>query len=561
MSMLLFLISMIFMFFHKIFFFEFEFMNLNSLSVSFSLIFDWKSLIFMSLVLLISSLVLFYSGEYMEMEKNFNRFIILVVLFVYSMIFLILSPNLISILLGWDGLGLVSYCLVIYYQNIKSFNAGMLTALSNRVGDVMLLLAIAWMLNYGNWNFIFYLNFYFNDFEMKIIGILVMIAAMTKSAQIPFSSWLPAAMAAPTPVSALVHSSTLVTAGVYLLIRFNLLIYNNLMFYLFYISVFTMFMSGLGANFEFDLKKIIALSTLSQLGMMMSILSMGEYDLAFFHLLIHALFKALLFMCAGFYIHSFMNFQDIRYMGSVFKSLPLICLIFNLSNLSLCGFPFFSGFYSKDMILEFYFSNSFNFFMFFVYYFSIGLTVSYSFRLSFFLMKNMNFSSLNLLKENYFFMVKSKLLMIFIVIFSGSLLNWMIFDISYLFMLTFFQKVLVSLMIIMGVFLGKMLFEYKLSYISLMPSNMKLFSFFSLMWNMPFLSTFGVNFYFLKLGSSMEKYLEKGWLENFGSQNLYNYIKSNSVFMNLFYYKKIKIFLLLFIYLMILIMCIYLNSL
>lgn len=126
---------------------------------------------------------------------------------------LIIRPNLIRILLGWDGLGLVSYCLVIYFQNVKSYNAGILTALSNRIGDVALLLAIAWILNYGSWNYIFYLDIIKNNIEIIIIGGLVILAAITKSAQIPFSSWLPAAIAAPTPVSALVHSSTLVTAG------------------------------------------------------------------------------------------------------------------------------------------------------------------------------------------------------------------------------------------------------------------------------------------------------------------------------------------------------------
>lgn len=165
----------------------------------------------------------------------------------------------------------------------------MLTALSNRIGDVALLLAIAWILNYGSWNYIFYLDIIKNNFEIIIIGGLVILAAMTKRAQIPFSSWLPAAIAAPTPVSALVHSSTLVTAGVYLLIRFNILLENSTLGqFLLLISGITIFIAGLGANFEFDLKKIIALSTLSQLGLIIRILSIGFYKLAFFHLLTHA---------------------------------------------------------------------------------------------------------------------------------------------------------------------------------------------------------------------------------------------------------------------------------
>lgn len=336
-------------------------------------LFDWIRLIFISFVLLISSLVIFYSNQYIAEDFNINRFILLVLIFVISIIILIISPNLIRILLGWDGLGLVSYCLVIYFQNIKSYNAGMLTALSNRIGDVALLLAIAWILNYGSWNYIFYLDIIKNNFEIIIIGGLVILAAMTKRAQIPFSSWLPAAIAAPTPVSALVHSSTLVTAGVYLLIRFNILLENSTLGqFLLLISGITIFIAGLGANFEFDLKKIIALSTLSQLGLIIRILSIGFYKLAFFHLLTHALFKALLFICAGVIIHNTKNAQDIRFIGNLRIRIPLTCRCFNVANLALCGLPFLAGFYSKDLILETVMLSYINFFSFFLFFFLLG---------------------------------------------------------------------------------------------------------------------------------------------------------------------------------------------
>lgn len=180
-----------------------------------------------------------------------------------------------------------------------------------------------------------------------------MIAAITKRAQIPFSSWLPAAMAAPTPVSALVHSSTLVTAGVYLLIRFrpifsNYMLNRNLLL----LSVLTMFISGLGAIFEYDLKKIIALSTLSQLGLIIRTLCLGIPEFAFFHLLTHALFKSLLFICAGYVIHGMKDCQDIRFIGAITIQRPVLVSYFNVANLALCGMPFLAGFYSKDLILE-----------------------------------------------------------------------------------------------------------------------------------------------------------------------------------------------------------------
>jgi len=210
----------------------------------------------------------------------------------------------------------------------------------------------------------------------------IILAAITKRAQIPFSAWLPAAIAAPTPISSLVHSSTLVTAGVYLLIRFFDLIYiSGFSIYVFYIGVFTIFISGLGANFEPDMKKIIALSTLSQLGLIMIVYGLGYPFLAFFHLLSHALFKSLLFICAGFVIHNFKGNQDSRYVRDLFYFSPLLCVVFGVVNLSLCGFPFLAGFYSKDSLLEDSFFFSRNIFILFYIILGTGLTISYRVRL------------------------------------------------------------------------------------------------------------------------------------------------------------------------------------
>lgn len=169
------------------------------------------------MVFLISSCVMFYREEYIKEEVLKNSFAFVVFLFVISIMFLIIRPNFLRLILGWDGLGLVSFLLVIYYSNFKSFRAGMITCLRNRIGDGAILVAIGWMLSQGDLNFIFYKG---GQREVLVVTSFVILAAMTKRAQIPFSAWLPAAMAAPTPVSALVHSSTLVTAGVYLLIRF-----------------------------------------------------------------------------------------------------------------------------------------------------------------------------------------------------------------------------------------------------------------------------------------------------------------------------------------------------
>nr|YP_009663643.1 NADH dehydrogenase subunit 5 [Diorhabda carinata]QCW06688.1 NADH dehydrogenase subunit 5 [Diorhabda carinata] len=527
---------------------EFNFMMLNSTNIYFVVLLDWMSLLFMSFVLFISSMVIFYSEEYMAGDIYKDRFVLLVVMFVLSMMLLIISPNLISILLGWDGLGLVSYCLVIYYQNLKSFSAGMLTALSNRIGDVALLMSIAWMLNFGSWNFIFYLEIMKEDYIMQLISYLVVLAAMTKSAQIPFSSWLPAAMAAPTPVSSLVHSSTLVTAGVYLLIRFNFSFSNNLMMILLFISSMTMFMSGLGANFEFDLKKIIALSTLSQLGLMMSILALGEYKLAFFHLLIHALFKALLFMCAGNIIHNLFNCQDIRFMGGLVKHLPLTCTYLNICNLSLCGLPFMSGFYSKDLVVEFMSMNYLNIYIYLIFYISIGLTVSYSLRLTYYSMiGNFNFMSLHIIQESSMIMLKGMSGLILFVIFSGSMFSWLLFSTPYFICLTFFMKMLTLFVIMIGGWLGYELAKFKLSYQLLTLKFLTSSLFMSMMWNMPYLSTLGVNYLPLYMGKLYLKIFDQGWFEYYGGQQMSKNLKMLTL-VQLFSINHLKIYLLLLIF-------------
>nr|YP_009261947.1 NADH dehydrogenase subunit 5 [Symplecta hybrida]AMN09062.1 NADH dehydrogenase subunit 5 [Symplecta hybrida] len=549
-SVSLFTFSMNFLLNELTYFIEWEVVTLNSSSIVMTFLFDWISLMFMSFVLLISSLVIYYSKEYMAEDYNINRFIMLVLMFIMSMMLLIISPNLISILLGWDGLGLVSYCLVIYFQNVKSYNAGMLTALSNRIGDVALLLAIAWMLNYGGWNFIFYLELMKNDFDMMVIGALVMLAAMTKSAQIPFSSWLPAAMAAPTPVSALVHSSTLVTAGVYLLIRFNCLLENTwLGQFLLLFSGLTMFMAGLGANYEFDLKKIIALSTLSQLGLMMSILSMGFYKLAFFHLLTHALFKALLFMCAGAIIHNMKNSQDIRNMGNLVLQMPLTASCLNLANLALCGMPFLAGFYSKDLILEIVSLSYLNMFSFFLYFFSTGLTVCYSLRLVYYLMTgDFNSSSFMPLNDEGFVMLKGMMGLVIMAIIGGSILSWLIFPVPDMICLPSELKLLTLFVCLLGGISG-----YLISNVSLMFENKALnyysmSNFIGTMWFLPIISTLGVINYPLKSGMMILKSFDQGWSEYFGGQMLYNSLKMNSSYNQLFQNNNLKIYLMSFIF-------------
>nr|BDL61460.1 NADH dehydrogenase subunit 5 [Indopinnixa haematosticta] len=526
---------------------EWELMSMNSCSMEFVLVLDWVSMLFLCFVLLISSSVMFYSGSYMYGDKNYNRFMYLVLLFVLSMAMMILSPNLISILLGWDGLGLVSYALVIFYQNEKSAAAGMLTILSNRIGDVAILLSIGLMLNLGSWNFILY-SYYMLDGDYLLLKTLVILAAMTKSAQIPFSAWLPAAMAAPTPVSALVHSSTLVTAGVYLMIRFSPALEGSKgQSALLIISCLTMFMAGLGANFEFDLKKIIALSTLSQLGVMLSILALGYTDLAFFHLLTHALFKALLFMCAGVVIHSVSGYQDIRYMGGLIKFMPLTSSYLTVANLALCGAPFLAGFYSKDIILEVAFMNYSNFISLILFILATGLTVSYTLRLLFFsLSGEFNTGSLNSVSDEDTTMTKAMTFLGVGAVMSGSGLTWLLYPECYMICLTPLMKMMVILVSCLGGVIGYMMNLMNLNYHLL---SFKAYGFVvtaGSMWFMPFLSTKNVSNISLWSGSVVEKSVDKGWYEYLGGQGLFYVWSKFSFSLYLSQINSIKVFMKMF---------------
>lgn len=330
---------------------EWEAFRINGSSVVLLVVLDYMRILFLRTVIMIAGSVFFYRASYMRIEKFSSRFSMLVISFVISIVILIIRPNLIRLLLGWDGLGVTSYLLVCYYRREKRFNARILTALTNRLGDVAILLAIRiwWSRNFMNYGLLRATNLG----ELKLFFWVVIIAAMTKRAQIPFSAWLPAAIAAPTPVSALVHSSTLVTAGVYLLIRFNYVItssgYRRVVLFS---GIITMTIAGGSALMELDMKKIIALSTLRQLGVMFFRLGLGQPFLSFFHLVSHAYFKAMLFIAAGAMIHRVKDYQDLRKMGRHSHNLMRIGIVILIRNLRLCGLPFISGFYSKDLILE-----------------------------------------------------------------------------------------------------------------------------------------------------------------------------------------------------------------
>lgn len=478
-------------------------------SFTFRLVLDFISTLFLAVVFFISRNVVFYSRRYMRADKDADRFILLVFRFVISIVFLIVSPNILTILLGWDGLGLTSYALVIYYPTKKSNRAGIVTVIRNRVGDVCILLVIAWFRILGDYNyFVWIIN---DDFiSFFLVSVLVVLAAITKSAQIPFSAWLPAAIAAPTPVSALVHSSTLVTAGVYLLIRFGSFNEGYIRSFLLFISVITIFISGLVAVFEYDLKKVIALSTLSQLGVIIFSISLGLYLVAFFHLVIHALFKAILFLCAGSLIHGIGGSQDIRFYGGQIENYPVIGVCLNIANLSLCGIPFISGFYSKDLIVELASQGYWNQCMIFIIFLSLGLTVIYRVRLVFLsLVKVSRGVSYSILCDMDWVIVGPIVLLALVSLISGSCLSWLIFLVPTLILLPPYLKIGALIVILLSTLLAYSLCNSTWG----VPIVKKVIIFNGMMWFIPNLTGQSTSRVVIHQGQKILKSIDQGWLE------------------------------------------------
>uniref|UniRef100_A0AAU6QGI3 NADH-ubiquinone oxidoreductase chain 5 n=1 Tax=Prionospio sp. 7 MH-2023 TaxID=3059275 RepID=A0AAU6QGI3_9ANNE len=500
---------------------------LPSLPVTMTLIMDPHGTLLSSVVLFISANVMVFAHSYMAGDPFVNRFIQLVLLFVASMNFLIFIPNLITLLLGWDGLGLVSFLLVIYYQNAKSLGAGMITALTNRIGDVLILVSIAWAMNLGYWNLMFVNQFSFS-FSMAMA---LMVAAMTKSAQMPFSSWLPAAMAAPTPVSALVHSSTLVTAGVFLLFRFypSLSLYPAFNKALLIMATLTCLMAGMSANTECDMKKIIALSTLSQLGVMMVSIGLGVPLLAFFHLITHALFKALLFLCAGTLIHLHHHSQDLRFMGNLPSQMPSISAAMMVSNLALCGTPFLAGFYSKDAILEFAIAAPTSLVIILLFFFATGLTVSYTIRfLVTVVWGPVNVSPLHPLNDKDIYCTLPTFVLASFSIFGGSALNWLILAPATEPILPPYLKYLTISVCLLGLYFGYMMSFYLTGQQAFLFQHPILNYASCMMWFLSPISTQKILPGPYWLAHQFQKNLDHGWEEMFGGQGVLNLTSTSS---------------------------------
>tara|TARA_R110002124_G_scaffold64985_2_gene177758 strand:- start:572220 stop:574433 length:2214 start_codon:yes stop_codon:yes gene_type:complete len=342
--------------------------------VDWSLRLDTLSVVMLCVINIVSSCVHVYSVGYMSHDPHRSRFMAYLSLFTFAMLMLVTSDNLVQLFFGWEGVGLASYLLIGFWNTKDSANSAAMKAfIVNRVGDFGLALGImAIFVVFGSVNFetIFaaveakkdvFVNFIgFDIHAMTLIGLLLFTGAVGKSAQLGLHTWLPDAMEGPTPVSALIHAATMVTAGVFLVARFSPL-YEYAPIALMVITVFgacTALVAATIGMTQFDIKRVIAYSTMSQLGYMFFALGVSAYGAAIFHLMTHAFFKALLFLGAGSVIHAMSDEQDMRKMGGIWRKIPFTYAMMWIGSMALAGLPFFAGYYSKDMILEVAFADN-----------------------------------------------------------------------------------------------------------------------------------------------------------------------------------------------------------
>lgn len=335
-----------------------SYIDSETLIVKWALNFDSLSTGMLIPVLCISSLVHIYSISYMENDPHQQRFFSYLSMFTFMMMILVTADNYLIMFIGWEMIGVCSYLLVCYwFTRIAANQSAMSAFITNRVGDTFLTLSMIMFICITvslDYNIIYSLAPYLNEDYILGTGLCILLAAMAKSSQLGLHVWLSLAMEGPTPVSALIHAATMVTAGVYILIRSSPLIEysSTVLLFCLWIGCLTTVISSLIGLFQSDIKRVIAYSTMSQLGLMVIAIGLSSYSLALFHLVNHAFYKALLFLAAGSIIHAVSDSQDIRKYGGLSKALPLTYSVILIASLSLTAFPYMSGFYSKDFILE-----------------------------------------------------------------------------------------------------------------------------------------------------------------------------------------------------------------
>ena len=534
------------LFYNLAFYLSFNLFSTTQMDLKVRFFFDFISLSFMRIVLFISTIIIIYSFNYIAPYSKPGYFLWITVLFVRSIILVILIPNLMFAILGWDGLGLVSFFLIVYYQNQSSIVSGLFTLLINRLGDRFFLCSLILM-------FYFYPDFtYFSSNIMSLLLVsLLVLTFITKSALYPFSPWLPIAIAAPTPISALVHSSTLVTAGLYFMIRYRYVLYSSpqVIKLLLIVRFFTSFYAGLNAIFETDFKKLIALSTLRHLGFIGLAFSSGLLHLRFFHLLVHALFKSLLFITIGDIMINLNHSQESRYLSSGFIYTPFSCFTMSISLLNLLGLPSLRGFFSKDLVLETFSFSNISLFLEVILYLNVIFTYYYTYKLFYLSFRSNKLNPYQLFHRVSFFHV-------FLIIGLGiSTLFFSSFFIRFIFNFILFYPIPISIKILPIMF-NVRIFIYLFVYLLLPRMQNKLISsyFSSILFLRSISITLSSNLYFSILFSSV-KSVEIGFFNySFNSQLVKPVISvTNIIFISLLNLQK-RVFFFTFTFL-ILVVC------
>lgn len=570
----------------------YDWINLGNFNVSFGFVLDSLSIIFCLLITFITSLILIYSVDYLNNDPHHVKFFSYLNFFAFSMLTMVMAKNYLVMFFGWEGVGLASYLLVNFWDTRNLANKSALKAvIFNRIGDVSFFAFLGFMfLGYGSFDFnvIFSLvnelninlwGFQFNE----LISLLILIAAMAKSAQLFLHPWLPDAMEGPTPVSALLHSATMVTAGLFLILR-SFSIINTAPHICVLISVIglaTSLISSFTGLYQYDIKRIIAFSTCSQLGFILFSIGLGNLKFGLFHLFNHAFFKALLFLCAGSVIHA-CGEQDIRKMGGLWQFLPLTYVCMIIASLSLAGFPFLSGFYSKDLILESSYSLSSSNAMAIAIISSLSSFLSsfYSFRLIYFVFFGENHmvkKNVNSIHEGSIFLYIPLIVLCILSIVSGFLFKD-IFILSGFFKNTLYSNVVLdkiadvefipniikylpTISSLSGILVVVYIYNYNILLTKDLSKKVKLaqnymvkkFFFDSLYYNYLYkpMMNFNLNFSY--------KILDKGFFESFGPYGIYNNfnivqqklqnVHTNVIYQGLVFILSMLVFLMLSVYL------------